>query len=89
MRDVEIGGVLKVFGERLRLARNRRGISQEELAHLANLHRTYICDIERGSRNVTIASLFCLAKALKTTMSELVKNVETASRTPLTAERNP
>ena len=47
------------------------GITQEELARRAGLHRTYIADIERGARNVTLRSLANLAKALQLTVGRL------------------
>lgn len=40
------------------------GISQEELADRANLHRTYISSVERAQRNVTLENIFALAQAL-------------------------
>jgi CheY-like chemotaxis protein len=47
------------------------GITQEELAWRANMHRTYIADIERGARNVTLRSVTNLAKALEVTVGNL------------------
>jgi CheY-like chemotaxis protein/DNA-binding XRE family transcriptional regulator len=48
------------------------GFTQEELAWRASLHRTYIADIERGARNVTLRSIASLAKALQTTIGGLL-----------------
>ncbi len=48
------------------------GISQEELAGRAGLHRTYICDVERGARNVTLLSIEKLAQALEVSVSTLL-----------------
>lgn len=56
----------------MRGVRNRCLISQEKLAELAGLHRTYISSVERGERNVTIETVEKLAKALKVTMAELM-----------------
>jgi CheY-like chemotaxis protein len=47
------------------------GISQEELGGRAGLHRTYICDIERGARNVSLESIEKLARALEISISKL------------------
>jgi CheY-like chemotaxis protein len=47
------------------------GISQEELGGRAGLHRTYICDIERGARNVSLESIEKLARALEITTATL------------------
>lgn len=55
---------LAAFGLRLKELRIERGLSQEELGHLANLDRTYISGIERGTRNVGLINVFRIAKAL-------------------------
>jgi transcriptional regulator with XRE-family HTH domain len=55
---------LAAFGRRLRELRLARGLSQEGLADLANLHRTYIGSVERGERNVSLANIYSLARAL-------------------------
>jgi CheY-like chemotaxis protein len=52
------------FGNAVRARRKRLGISQEELAGRASLHRTYVADIERGARNLSLANIEKLAKAL-------------------------
>lgn len=56
----------------LRRLRKNRGLSQEALADLAEIHRTYIGAIERGERNITLDSLDKIAAALETTTLELV-----------------
>jgi CheY-like chemotaxis protein/DNA-binding XRE family transcriptional regulator len=63
--------VKKQFGTSIRSWRNRLGISQEELAGRAGLHRTYVCDVERGARNVSLESIQKLARALELTMSQV------------------
>jgi CheY-like chemotaxis protein len=57
------------------------GITQEELAWRANLHRTYITDIERGARNVTLNSIESLAKALQVTAGNLLSHAATPAGT--------
>ncbi|MBC8096825.1 MAG: response regulator [Akkermansiaceae bacterium] len=63
--------VQKLFGASVRAWRGRLGISQEELAERAGLHRTYVCDIERGARNVSLKSIEKLSKALEIPLSTL------------------
>ena len=53
------------FGRNLRAHRVRRRLSQEELAELSGLHRTYISGLERGIRNPSIAIVARLADALE------------------------
>jgi transcriptional regulator with XRE-family HTH domain len=53
-----------VFGKNVRLQRTKRKISQEKLAELADLHRTYIGAIERGERNVSLRNVQKIAFAL-------------------------
>ena len=52
------------FGRRLRELRQERGLSQEELADRAELHRTYVSSVERGERNVALVNVERLANAL-------------------------
>ncbi|WP_292938457.1 helix-turn-helix transcriptional regulator [Noviherbaspirillum sp.] len=62
---------LAAFGLRLRELRLERGLSQEELGSLAELDRTYISGIERGTRNVGLINVFRIASALDVHPSEL------------------
>ena len=57
--------VNKPFGAAIRKWRCRLGISQEEFAERAGLHRTYVCDIERGARNPSLETIEKLARALE------------------------
>jgi CheY-like chemotaxis protein len=61
----------KMFGCSVKAWRNQRGISQEELAGRADLHRTYISDVERGARNLSLESITRLAVALNISVSAL------------------
>ena len=63
--------VTKPFGVSVRTWRSRLGISQEKLGERAGLHRTYICDIERGARNVSLESIEKLARALEISVARL------------------
>src|SRR5262245_38684763 len=62
--------VLTRFGDRLRAVRTRKKLSQERLAEIAGLHRTYVSLIERGERNVTLTTVEKLARALGAEMAE-------------------
>ena len=53
------------FGTAVRARRKHLGISQEELAERAGLHRTYVADVERGARNLSLGSIEKLAYALE------------------------
>jgi transcriptional regulator with XRE-family HTH domain len=64
------------YGRALRELRGERGISQERLAHLADLDRTYVSGIERGERNPSLANLLKLASALDIAVSELAAKAE-------------
>jgi len=61
------------LGRKIRETRVKEGYSQEELASRCGLHRTYISDIERGERNVSVENIEKIAKALKTEANELLK----------------
>ncbi len=61
------------FAEVVREQRAKRGVSQEDLAHDAGLHRTYVGLIERGLRNPTVEVAHALALALGTTLSDLIR----------------
>lgn len=63
--------VLIKFGERVRDLRKERGLSQEQLAFKADLHRTYIGMIERAEKNITLINIEKIAIALETTINDL------------------
>ncbi|MCT0255308.1 MULTISPECIES: helix-turn-helix domain-containing protein [unclassified Synechocystis] len=64
------------FGLRIRELRLLKSLSQEDLADLAGLHRTYIGGIERGERNVAFLNILRLAKALEIPLSELMQGID-------------
>lgn len=68
--------ILKQFGQLIRNKREALGLSQEELADKANLHRTYIGDIERGERNVSLLNIRKISAALNIPISELLAGFE-------------
>ena len=68
---------MKVFlAKAVKSARSALGISQEELAARAGLHRTYVSDIERGARNPSLASVAKLAEALELSLPMLFEKAE-------------
>ena len=69
-------GILVKFGERIRELRHKKNISQEDLAEMTNLHRTYIGGIERGERNLSLENIHKIAKALKISLSKLFEGIE-------------
>lgn len=62
--------ILKRLGLEVRIARVKWGISQEELADMAGLHRTYIGMVERAERNISVINLIQIAKALHMSLDE-------------------
>jgi len=66
-----------VLAENLRTLRQQRGLSQEKLAELAGLHRTYIGSVERGERNISIDNIDALARALETNVPALLSTKRT------------
>jgi transcriptional regulator with XRE-family HTH domain len=65
----------RVFGERIRSLRQGRGLSQERLAELAGVHRTYLSSLERGERNVSLDNIYAIAAALGVSPAELFEQV--------------
>lgn len=60
MKDIR-----KIYGERLRSFRKKKSLPQEELSFRSSLHRTYISEVERGRRNISIINIAKIAKALR------------------------
>jgi len=65
-----------VFGQTLKRFRLRKGFSQEELADLAGIHRTYVGDVERGTRNIALLNMTRLAQALGLSLSRIIEEME-------------
>lgn len=65
-----------IFGKVLRNLREEKKISQEQLAHLSELDRTYISLLERGKRRPTINTLFALSQTLELKPSEFLAEIE-------------
>lgn len=67
---------MRIFGDIVRSHRLLLGVSQEELAHQAGLHRTYISMLERGIRNPSLTVILQLAQALDVKASSLIADYE-------------
>ena len=64
--------VLEKFGEKVKEERLNRGLSQEGLAALAGVHRTYIGMIERAEKNITLKNIEKIAKSLGLSISQIM-----------------
>jgi len=71
MKDLAI-----YFGKNLRNARTSKNISQENLAFLAKIDRSYLGRIERGEVNITLEKTYALAEALECQLCELLPNMK-------------
>lgn len=59
------------MGDRIRKLRKKRGWTQAEMAERVGIDRSFLADVERGKRNVSILNLFLIAKGLKVSLSQL------------------
>ena len=69
----EKGKARQILSQNLRILRLEQGLSQEQLASLAGLHRTYVGSVERGERNISIDNIEKLAKALGCNLTKLLE----------------
>jgi transcriptional regulator with XRE-family HTH domain len=74
-----IADVRERFGTAVKFRREELKMTQEDLADKAGIHRTYLSDVERGSRNLSLVNIEKLAAALTMPMSDLFKLVEKQS----------
>jgi transcriptional regulator with XRE-family HTH domain len=74
-----LSDISKIVGERIRHYRHKAGLSQDELAEKAELHGTYIGQLERGEKNATLESIEKVARALKLPLEALVENITTGA----------
>jgi transcriptional regulator with XRE-family HTH domain len=77
MGDVDYKTLRQIVARNVRLIRNKLGLSQEQLADLARLHRTYIGSIERAERNVSLDNIEKIAVALKVKPERLLTDEDT------------
>lgn len=64
------------FGENVKRERTSKNLSQEKFAELVGLHRTYITEVERGLRNVSLINIVKIANGLEIPISELFQKIE-------------
>lgn len=64
----------ETFARNLKLKRTALGLSQERLAELTGLHRTYVSSVERGERNISIDNIGLIAEAMNVPIHKLLKN---------------
>ncbi len=62
----------QILADNIRAFRRTKGLSQENLADMCNLHRTYVGSVERGERNVTLSTLEVIAAALGVSVPRLL-----------------
>ena len=67
--------IIRVFGTNVRRYREQAGISQEKLAEISELHRTYISDVERFRRSISLSNIQKIAEALNIDAYLLLKEV--------------
>lgn len=71
-----MSALLQALGKAIRQIREDRALSQERLAELAGLHRTYISSVEAGRRNLSIENIDSIANALGVSLTELIQLCE-------------
>ena len=64
------------FGKRVREARKSKGISQERLAEIAGIDRSYMGNIERGEKNITLKKVYEICDALDIEIQELTNDID-------------
>jgi transcriptional regulator with XRE-family HTH domain len=76
MKKRASGDIRERFGFAVKSRREELGMTQEALAEKARIHRTYLSDVERGSRNLSLINIERLAGALRLRISELLQRAE-------------
>ena len=66
--------IVQIFGDRVRHFRRIKQLSQDQLAEMSHLHRTYIGSVERGERNITLVNAQKIANALSVSLCDLVRD---------------
>lgn len=74
--DIYFMAIKEILAENVRKYRHINNLSQEQLAEISGLHRTYIGSVERKERNVTLSTLISLSKALNISVPDLLTKQE-------------
>jgi len=72
MKTAAPTAIRELFASNLKNLRQKKGLSQEQLAEAAQLHRTYVSSVERGERNISLENMEKLARALKVDIRHLL-----------------
>ena len=72
--------LIDIFSRNIKSYRLERGLSQEQLAELSGLHRTYIGSVERGERNISINNIEKICKALNVDVTQLFSEIKNDDR---------
>ena len=67
--------ILNKFGQKMKKRRLALGLSQERLAFMTKLHRTYISDVERGNRNISLINIEKISKSLKVNLGDFLNDL--------------
>jgi len=76
--NIKVKKIRGEFGIAVRRRRNKLGLSQEDFADKASIHRTYVSSIELGKVDIGIATAYKVAQALNISLSKLIKETEAA-----------
>jgi XRE family transcriptional regulator, regulator of sulfur utilization len=68
--------IKRALGRKIREMRRAHGWSQEQMGEASDLHWTYVGQVERGERNLTLGSIHAIAKAFKIKISELTQGID-------------
>ena len=71
---MKMSNIEKKIGHQLKLVRLSKGLTQEQLAELSDLHRTYIGSVERGERNITVKNLYKILLAMECPLGDFFRS---------------